>query len=210
MPDDYCISIFYDGVNFWVGTTGNGLVKFDGTNWTIYKTTNSGIPSDFVFNTKKEGNKMWFATSAGLAMLDGTLWTVFNTTNSGIPGQIVKDIEIDASGNKWLATDQGLAVYRQGGVLSSGADEVSSALDVLIYPDPCQDEATLQWNIPGNNKIRIGVFNSLGECVYNAPSFSSQPGIHSLNIQLSGLPSGLYYCRIATANTFVMKKFIKK
>jgi hypothetical protein len=153
---------------------------------------------------------MWFATGAGLAMLDGTLWTVFNSTNSGLPGQIVKDIEIDASGNKWLATDQGLAVYRQGGVLSSGENQHASAFDMLIYPDPYQDETTLRWNIPGNNRIRIEVLNSLGECVYCVPSLSSHPGIQSLNVQLSCVSSGTYYCRISTAHAFVIKKFIKK
>jgi beta-lactamase regulating signal transducer with metallopeptidase domain/ligand-binding sensor domain-containing protein len=55
-----------------------GLVKFDGTDWTIYNTDNSGIPSNRVLSLAIDvrGNK-WIGTDRGLARFDGTDWTVF-------------------------------------------------------------------------------------------------------------------------------------
>ncbi|MBK7030703.1 MAG: T9SS type A sorting domain-containing protein [Bacteroidales bacterium] len=210
IPDDYCISLFYDGTFFWIGTSGNGLAKFDGTNWEIFTAENSGIPSNFVFNTKKEGSKLWFATGAGLALLDGTTWTIFNPSNSGLPGQYTKDIEIDASGNKWIATDQGLAQFRQGGVLSSGESSVASAFNIRFYPNPCSNEVSIEWNSHGNDLVSIELFNNLGNRVYHVPSFHSSPGLNSLVVQLSGLSSGIYYCCISGSDALLVRKFIKK
>jgi ligand-binding sensor domain-containing protein len=44
-------------------------------------------------------------------------WTVYNTSNSGLPSNWVYSIAIDGQGNKWIGTDGGLAVYREGGVI---------------------------------------------------------------------------------------------
>ena len=41
-------SIAIDGSgNKWIGTW-NGLAKFDGTNWTVYNTSNSGLPENII------------------------------------------------------------------------------------------------------------------------------------------------------------------
>lgn len=73
--------------NKWIGegmashdsTKGpKGLAKFDGTDWTVYNTDNSGLPGNCVLYLAidGEGNK-WIATDRGLARFDGTDWTVY-------------------------------------------------------------------------------------------------------------------------------------
>jgi ligand-binding sensor domain-containing protein len=44
-------------------------------------------------------------------------WTVYNTSNSELPSNWVYSIAIDGQGNKWIGTYDGLAVYREGGVI---------------------------------------------------------------------------------------------
>ena len=40
-------SIAIDGSgNKWIGTDDGGLAKFDGTTWTVYTTSNSGLPNN--------------------------------------------------------------------------------------------------------------------------------------------------------------------
>jgi ligand-binding sensor domain-containing protein len=63
------------------------IAKFDGINWTVYNTSNSGLPNDWVWAIAidLEGNK-WIGTlGGGLAKFDGINWTVYNTSNSGLP-----------------------------------------------------------------------------------------------------------------------------
>jgi ligand-binding sensor domain-containing protein len=65
---------------------GGGLAKFDGVNWTVYNTSNSGLPYNYVFAIAidGQGNK-WIGTNGGgLAKFDGVNWTVYNTSNSGL------------------------------------------------------------------------------------------------------------------------------
>jgi ligand-binding sensor domain-containing protein len=53
--------------NFW--TFRWGLSKFDGVNWTVYNTLNSGLPNNDVtaIAIDKQGNK-WIGTKKGLAL----------------------------------------------------------------------------------------------------------------------------------------------
>ena len=67
-------SIAIDGSgNKWYGTTSKGAYKFDGTSWTIYDVTSSGIPSNIVNDvTFDASGNGWFATIEGLVKFDGT------------------------------------------------------------------------------------------------------------------------------------------
>jgi ligand-binding sensor domain-containing protein len=82
------------------------LAKFDGVNWTVYNTSNSGLPNNDVWAIAidGQGNK-WIGTDGGgLAKFDGVNWTVYNTSNSGLPYNRVYAIAIDGQGNKWIGT----------------------------------------------------------------------------------------------------------
>jgi ligand-binding sensor domain-containing protein len=61
---NYVYAIAIDGQgNKWIGTYGGGLAKFDGINWTVYNTANSGLPSNYVYAIAidRQGNK-WIGT----------------------------------------------------------------------------------------------------------------------------------------------------
>jgi hypothetical protein len=65
------ISIAIDGEgNKWLGTQFGGVAKYDGTDWTVYNPSNSGLPNNDVRSIAidNEGNK-WFGTDGGVAML---------------------------------------------------------------------------------------------------------------------------------------------
>ena len=95
----------------WVGTTphwdgsqevGGGLAKFDGTNWTVYDTSNSHLPSNRVSGLAINANgNVWIGTDNGLAKFDGTNWTVYDTSNSPLPSSSISYLNIDADGNIW-------------------------------------------------------------------------------------------------------------
>jgi len=74
-------------------------------NWTVYDTTNSGLPSNVVWAIAIDGSgNKWIGTRGGLAVFDGTNWTVYNTSNSGLPSDWILAIAIDDMGNKWIGT----------------------------------------------------------------------------------------------------------
>ena len=71
----------------------------DRVNWTIYNTSNSNLPFNWIFTIviDAQGNK-WIGTAGGLAKFDGVNWTIYNTSNSNLPFN-------------WIFTDVRLEVY---------------------------------------------------------------------------------------------------
>jgi len=68
IASNYVVAIAIDGQgNKWIGTAAGGLAKFDGVNWTVYNTSNSGLPDDWVtaIAIDDSGNK-WIGTHTGL------------------------------------------------------------------------------------------------------------------------------------------------
>ena len=98
--------------NKWVGFRDIGLGKFDGANWTIYKTANSAIPSDNVTALAVDAaNNIWVGTlKNGLAMFDGTNWAVYDKSNSAIPSDSIYSLAINGS-DVWIGTKYGAAKF---------------------------------------------------------------------------------------------------
>jgi len=90
-----------------------GLAKFDGTGWTVYNESNSGLPDNYIRALAIDGSNIWIGTYyGGLAEVDGTNWTVYNTSNSDLPDNWVFGLAIDGNNNIWIGTWLGgLAVY---------------------------------------------------------------------------------------------------
>ena len=95
LPNNLVTTVAFENHIKWIGTyslTG-GMAKFNDTNWVIYNTGNSQIPSNAINQIKIDylGNK-WICTYAGgLAKFNSTLniWNIFNPSNSGIPNLII-------------------------------------------------------------------------------------------------------------------------
>lgn len=62
--------------NIWIGTT-NGLIKYDGTNFTVYNTTN-GLPNNMINCLEFNNNMLYIGTQGGLSRYDGTIFTNYS------------------------------------------------------------------------------------------------------------------------------------
>lgn len=125
----------------------SGLKKFDGSNWTQFQTTNSGLPDNRVNTIKQDDiGRYWVGTSNGLAIYDGS-WTVYNQANSGICSNNIRAIEFE-SDTVWIATSQGVSKF-------DGTSWVTYNFSTSgLYPEDCYSLLKVQ------NKLFIG--NSLG------------------------------------------------
>ena len=98
--------------NTWIGT-GDGLVHFDGTTWTMYDATNSLLPEYEVNDLVVDSNgTLWIAAGPNLINLDGENWVVHDETLTGLYDyHFIISMLIDESGLIWLATSLGLASF---------------------------------------------------------------------------------------------------
>lgn len=95
--------------NKWFGTD-MGVLKFDGTTWTNYTTTN-GLPSDVISCIAVDkNNNVWIGTEGdGVAKFNGTTWAAYSqhSTNNGIDSLCdngIYAIASDLTGNVWFGS----------------------------------------------------------------------------------------------------------
>ncbi|MBC8422412.1 MAG: S8 family serine peptidase, partial [Chloroflexi bacterium] len=114
------LAIDADG-NVWIGTTphwdgsqevGGGLAKFDGMSWTVYDTSNSDLPSNWIHDLVIDANgNVWIGTFEGLAKFDGMNWTVYDSSNSPLSSNIVAYLNIDLEGSVWGISTQSIVRF---------------------------------------------------------------------------------------------------
>ncbi len=87
----------------WLGYYGYGIVKFNGTNWTVYNQENTGFDlSDINVLEIDNQDNVWIGTfNNGLIRFDGTSWTDFNMQNTEITGNWVTSVKHDLQNNIW-------------------------------------------------------------------------------------------------------------
>lgn len=95
--------------NVWMGC--DGIMKYDGSNFTLYNSSNTPIPEDFVYSVAIDSkDNIWFTScrfrEGGFVRYDGTSWTVYTPENSLIPVNLVQSITIDNNDNVWLALSE--------------------------------------------------------------------------------------------------------
>jgi len=187
----------------WMGTQGNGLVKFDGTNWEVYNWSNSGLPNNSVRNVTIEGpNLIWLSTESGLTRFDGDIWKSFNMDNSMLPSNQINSILVEENGTKWVGTDKGLISFK-GNALST-SDEQYSGVQFNLFPNPANEIITLKMPLDVSGAT-IKVFNIQGKVMK-----SMRMTNNSYKMDVRDLSKGMYFIRLQTKNGMEIKKFVKQ
>jgi hypothetical protein len=129
----------------------------------------------------------------------------------------------DATGQNYTAVASGIYYVRYTDPLTECYSEPSNTItylitgihnktgenNVMIYPNPCMDNFTVDFDLPVRGNVKVLLFDTFGSEIEVLADKTDQPaGKYSLDMSAGGLPSGIYYCKIQTSGYSVTKKLI--
>jgi len=120
--------LFADGSIRWIGTNGGGMSRFNGSSWTLYKTT-EGLVNNYPWRFDKDpAGNLWIATNGGVSKFNGTSFTNYTTSNSGLSDNNTRDVAVDSDGTTVWITTQGGGVCKFTGTSWTAYKSTNSPL----------------------------------------------------------------------------------
>lgn len=90
----------------------------------------------------------------------------------------------------------------------SGVESPSAFRLYDNYPNPFNPSTVVRFGIPAESKVRLTVFNSLGQVVAELFDGTLQAGTHAVTFDAGNLSSGIYLIRMETPSFTAAKKLI--
>ena len=127
------------------------------------------------------------------------------------------------SPKEYRFTDKSLAggtnfVYRLKQIDNDGQYQYSKEVEVEVvpkqfalyqnYPNPFNPETNIKFDLPEVSKVRVNVYNILGERVATLLDKTVEAGFHQVEFNGSNLSSGTYIYRIEAGNFVQTKKMV--
>jgi ligand-binding sensor domain-containing protein len=110
LPDRRAYCIEEDDLgNIWIGTAG-GLLKYDGSAFTLYNTQNSPLISVHVHDLIFNDGKLWMGLFGGVVCKEDSIWKHWDFDNSRLLHS-VRSLALDSEGNIWAGTYEGLTMF---------------------------------------------------------------------------------------------------
>ena len=79
---------------------------------------------------------------------------------------------------------------------------LNNILELKSYPNPSNDEAAIQFNMPSGSNVNISVYNILGAHITTlVDNESYSAGVHSIKWNTSNINSGLYFLKLQAGNS---------
>lgn len=156
LVSQYIRSIFQDSKgNFWFGTVGEGVVRYDEKTLTYFSNPDGFINNSvFAINEDKNGN-LWFGTDQGVSKYDGK---TFRNYRLGLTESIL----VDKSGSIWMGTQDGVFLYDSTADSKEGQGfSLFQQLPSMNVIDIMEDKGGNIWFASSNN----GVFRYDGKTI---------------------------------------------
>ena len=88
------------------------------------------------------------------------------------------------------------------------AEQPSPVALLSSYPNPFNPEATIRFDVRQSQRVRLSVFNELGQQVMVLVNGRLEAGQHEARLAAYGLPSGAYFVRLETDTGVVTRTVV--
>jgi hypothetical protein len=76
------------------------------------------------------------------------------------------------------------------------------------YPNPFNPSTTIRFSLARSGYATLRIFNTLGEVVASPVTESLPAGIHEIEWDTSGFPSGVYFCSLSAGESRLVRRML--
>jgi len=87
-------------------------------------------------------------------------------------------------------------------------DDLSCTHSMVLMPNPATEYVTVNFTLQEDAAVTLGVFDSRGAEVLHITDNFYTAGDHQLNIRLESLPPGMYFCKLQSNESNIVKKLV--
>ena len=202
---------FVDDENGWiVGNkwAGGGVIlstSDGGNNWQSFLNPN-GLYSVY-FKDQLSG---LISGDDGIVLLTEDGGATWGQQNSGTDKELYT-VCFASNGHGYAAGGWGTIVHSGSLILPVDENTVNKNLifDLHFFPNPFSETTTLSFTLPQASLVSLEIYNSNGRLVYIQKEEFKQVGQHEMVLNISLMPSGIYFCILQTNLGIQTKKIIK-
>ncbi len=183
-------------------TTENGLVSFNGADWTSYYVPYNISESGALGSISIDGqNKKWMGGNDklkgdGLLILNDEIWQTLNTSSSGLNSNYITCLQRDLDEKLWVGTEKGLQSFDGNNWLNY--TPLNSGIPYGVVHCVAIDSNNGKWFGVGNKLVSYIDGNWAVEFEYSAPITSI--AIDMQNVKWLGVDDPYYGCLIRLDN----------
>jgi len=116
-------------------------------------------------------------------------------------------VEIHDNANGCNSQAQVIAACEAQGIGDEPAEDTRN-WNVTIFPNPCSGIITVEFEMREVAYVTVAFFNLTGQQVAEPLNELKNPGQQQLQLNVAGLPPGVYYCRLQAGNRNTTKKIM--
>jgi hypothetical protein len=76
------------------------------------------------------------------------------------------------------------------------------------YPNPFSPTTTINFQLPASGFVTLKIYNVLGREITTLVNDKQAAGSHSVKFDAANLPSGVYFYRLTSGNSSVVRKLV--
>lgn len=92
--------------------------------------------------------------------------------------------------------------------LSAGIHQDVDRQVFSLYPNPAGDKINISLSTGTLSTARISITNSMGQQLLSRPAGTCVTGSQTISLDISGLPTGIYFCRVETSQGGSTRKIV--
>ncbi|MGA2298615.1 MAG: PKD domain-containing protein [FCB group bacterium] len=183
-------------------------------------------PTTYIVSGSKNGH-CWYAVmdTSGVMLEEHTLasrWGSFNSVSLNkdnsllFVGSLYKNsiesggIAVNGKGSEKLLDNQtGLYIAKTKPIKIVSVKETQyTGTDIQIFPNPASDELTIKYSLAQNDRVKINLYDALGQEIALLIDGDEDAGEHSEMFSVKNTNTGIYFCRILIGDKIFTKKII--